>query len=402
MGSNISNGRIKINDGEGISGAILREAGITSAEDKAKLNKSGAWNSIFKLVNDQQTKATNGDEGYEFLYDKNSGDDLNGPSNKNYVVHKGSTLNFAKDIWEKILDVINKALNKTGDNALKYDAAAQANDTVNNSGNSSGADKKVKKENTPPLSKEQQAAVDETKEHLDTALKGTITHTPQHSQTGNKEIVAHTYESLDKNGNKIIVTTDPNGKPTEVEIWEPNAETAKVMYNLDENTISIDGAEETKLSENHLKAIKEKAFLIANNVQITDAKKTATEIIKEFNDKNSKNTEEVYLLKNGKAVFRLKDGRSIIAKLDDQNNITEIQILSHNKKDDDKFADITFRENGFVFVDRDGKFNTKKDNQEITLSDTRIFEDLKKELEQVVKNNKETIANLKAEQADKT
>ena len=99
MGLN-SDGVFVIQAGQGISQGIVKELGLNS-EQIGKLDKN-TWNSIFKEV-------ANAKEADASLYA--GGADINGKTNKNFVVQPDQTIKISlKGSWNKILDIVNGKL----------------------------------------------------------------------------------------------------------------------------------------------------------------------------------------------------------------------------------------------------------------------------------------------------
>lgn len=92
-----NDGRFKIQRGQGLSQAIATELGLNAQQCK-KLGS--VWSEIFKEVDkqNQQTKIYYG------------GNNLSGPTNKNYVVHTNQVIEFSKEIWAKIVQLVNEKL----------------------------------------------------------------------------------------------------------------------------------------------------------------------------------------------------------------------------------------------------------------------------------------------------
>lgn len=109
-----NDGRFKIQRGQGISQAIATELGL-NAQQCRKLGS--VWNEIFKEVDKQneQTKIYSG------------GNDLHGPTNRNYVVHTNQIVGFSKEIWNKIVQLVNAKLG-TNIQATEGSAPAAGND----------------------------------------------------------------------------------------------------------------------------------------------------------------------------------------------------------------------------------------------------------------------------------
>lgn len=93
-------GKITIQKGQGISQAIRDELGLTQAE----CNKLGGsiWAKIFEQVEAQNQLGQ--------IYQ--GGSDLKGPTNKNFVVNPNQEIEFSKDIWDNIVQLVNDKLGK--------------------------------------------------------------------------------------------------------------------------------------------------------------------------------------------------------------------------------------------------------------------------------------------------
>lgn len=92
-----NDGKFKIQRGQGISQAIASELGLNAQQCK----KLGSiWSEIFKEV-DKQNEQTQ-------IY--SGGNDLHGPTNQNYVVHTNQVIEFSKEIWNKIVQLVNAKL----------------------------------------------------------------------------------------------------------------------------------------------------------------------------------------------------------------------------------------------------------------------------------------------------
>ena len=92
-------GKITIKQGQGITWAIADELGLEKGDLK-KINGS-IWQNIMNIVDDQKNK---GGANY------GGGNDLNGATNKNFVVNKGDVFVFTKENWNKIVAEIKKVL----------------------------------------------------------------------------------------------------------------------------------------------------------------------------------------------------------------------------------------------------------------------------------------------------
>ncbi|MCM1009789.1 MAG: hypothetical protein NC390_02780 [Fusobacterium sp.] len=92
-----NDGKFKIQRGQGISQAIASELGLNSQQCR-KLGS--VWNEIFKEV-DKQNQQTQIYAG---------GNNLHGQTNKNYVVHTNQVIEFSKEIWAKIVQLVNEKL----------------------------------------------------------------------------------------------------------------------------------------------------------------------------------------------------------------------------------------------------------------------------------------------------
>lgn len=95
-----SDGIFTIQKGQGISQGIANEIGL-SEEQLKKLDKS-IWDAVMNEVAQQR-------EIDPELYA--GGNDVNGSTNKNFVVKEGQTITITlKGAWNKILNIINNAL----------------------------------------------------------------------------------------------------------------------------------------------------------------------------------------------------------------------------------------------------------------------------------------------------
>lgn len=108
-------GKVTIKSGQGIIRAIKDELGLTAADCK-KLDGS-IWTQITAQIAEQNKQGK--------IYD--GGDDLSGASNKNFVVHAGDEIQFSKNIWNNIVQIIN---DKLGTNIKKLDTSTQSPATV--------------------------------------------------------------------------------------------------------------------------------------------------------------------------------------------------------------------------------------------------------------------------------
>lgn len=95
--------------GQGISQAIklqLQKQGI----DVSKMDAS-VWNQILTSVAEQNEALKS--SGQTPLF--SGGSDINGATNKNFVVHKGQTLNFGEALWNTIVGAVTgRTVSQTG------------------------------------------------------------------------------------------------------------------------------------------------------------------------------------------------------------------------------------------------------------------------------------------------
>ena len=103
-------GKITIQKGQGISQAIRDELGLTQEE----CNKLGGsiWTKIFQQVETQNKQGQ--------IY--KGGSDLKGPTNKNFIVHPDQVIEFSKEIWNNIVQLVN---DKLGKNIEKLESAPE-------------------------------------------------------------------------------------------------------------------------------------------------------------------------------------------------------------------------------------------------------------------------------------
>ena len=397
MGGNIgSNGKIQVRNGEGISQAILREAGV-SAEDVKKI-KASDWSSIFNEVKNQQAQANNGDDGVKTLY--SGGENLSGPANSNFVVHKNAVLEFTQQVWTNILNIINTALGRTDGNKLVYNAENTNNDTNGTTPPAGSGSAGSASSSTPTILNEEQTALKTQTETLMGNALGENKTITKGEQYGGSVITGYiySYQEIPEGGKKqtVEVTTDADGKPTTVVLKDENDITT-VTYDLTGKTMTIgigSTATEITLDDTQLATIKEKAFLMANDKQLDDGKKAVTAIVTEYKDPNSVNTKAPYFNNSGSLVFELVDGRRVHVKLDDNNNITTI-LISEDSEDNDNSTNIYLDSDSNVYFDRDGKGTTTEDMQEMTLSNAELFNELAEQLQQLVNERTNEIAKLR-------
>ena len=396
MGGNIgSNGKIQVINGEGISHAILREAGV-SAGDVKKI-KASDWNSIFNEVKNQQTQANNGVDGVKTLY--SGGENLSGPANSNFVVHKNAVLEFTQQVWTNILNIINTALGRTDENKLVYNAENTNNDTNGTTPPTGSGSAGSASSSTPTrLNREQTELKTQTETLMGNALgdnkvikKDVIYGDDEFSYT-------YSYEETPDGGEKqtIEVATDANGTLTTVTVRDKDG-VSKVSYNLKNNTM-ITGvgpdAKVVQLTSAQLATIKEKAFLMANDEQLDNGKKAVTDIAEAFADGATPDGGKFVLDADGDVKFELADGRRVHVKLDNENKIIDIWICEDSNDQDNK-TNIRLNSGGYVYFDRDGKDNTTDDEQEMTLSNAELFNELAEQLQPSVDERKDEIANLR-------
>ncbi|MBR2430567.1 hypothetical protein IKB17_03775 [bacterium] len=97
-------GKFTIKQGQGLSQAICEELNLNNNEIKL-LNS--VWTQIFEQVDLQQEENLNA--GKAGIY--TGGNDLNGPSSKNYVVMLNQAIEFSQNIWSEIVNLVNGVLN---------------------------------------------------------------------------------------------------------------------------------------------------------------------------------------------------------------------------------------------------------------------------------------------------
>ena len=93
-------GEITLKNGMGITQGIRDELGLTK-EDCKKMNRS-VWTEILDCVVEQNNQNP--------IY--KGGSDINGLNTRNFMVYHGDVIKFSKDIWNKIVQIVNNALGK--------------------------------------------------------------------------------------------------------------------------------------------------------------------------------------------------------------------------------------------------------------------------------------------------
>ena len=108
-------GKITIKQGQGISQAIRDELGLSQAE----CNQLGGsiWTQILEQVSMQNEQGK--------IYD--GGNDVKGATNKNFVVHSGQVIEFSRQIWNNIVQLVN---DKLGKNIAKLESPIEGEDAA--------------------------------------------------------------------------------------------------------------------------------------------------------------------------------------------------------------------------------------------------------------------------------
>ena len=386
MGGNgirkFTDGIINVQDGKGIAHSIKTELGLTQTQ----FNK--CIGGIFDIVREQQNAYKTANEsgtgdGYNLFL---KGDKLDGSSRDNFVVHKGHVLKFTQALWQKLIDFVNRTLGLEGDDALQYGE----NDTDPNTAPPVPG-------NETELSPEQTSLKTQTETLMGKALGENKTIT-KGEQYGGSVITGYiySYQEIPEGGKKqtVEVTTDADGKPTTVVLKDENDITT-VTYDLTGKTMTIgigSTATEITLDDTQLAIIKEKAFLMANNEQLSNVKKAVTDITSEEGSSQYSMT----MGGDNHLLLTLTDNRRILVKLDDSNNITSISFVNTlQQAGGDGYSDIVLSDNGRIAVDRDTQWNTTQNNQSITQADAKLFNELKEQLQALVTERKDEIANLR-------
>ena len=186
-------GIITIKKGQGLSQAISKELGLTQEE----CNKLGlsVWTQIFEQVEAQNN------EGQIYR----GGNDLKGPTNKNFIVDPDQVIKFSKDIWNKIVDIVND--NLQGKNIAKLGTDPNPpveNPPVNNPPN---ADPNPPVENTNPPANEP-PKVDPNppvKENPPEADANPPTNEKKPELAGQKVQVGENFVEYDENGYEVEI-----------------------------------------------------------------------------------------------------------------------------------------------------------------------------------------------------
>jgi len=400
-----NDGRFKIQKGQGLSQAIASELGLNAQQCK-KLGS--VWNEIFKEVDkqNQQTQIYTG------------GNDLHGATNQNYVVHTNQVIEFSKEIWNKIIQLVNAKLG-TNLKATEGSAPPAANEPPEAANTESPERPSAASPNNSPAKNNTPAPVKVSTEGIAAKIPNTpyLAETPDMSaavkqlkgetqsnwavsskmksalNTVNKENVAYFVEQYNKDGSDLVTDIDDCVGWNKKDIYETL--TKKLIARAKELGIDISGYDVTPKTTKSTRAVgtagatqefttteypslqAQRKFLneisekIRNDESLwgSDVKllqtykpqiEKANATIKKFAEAPTENIKLQEKNKYGEYTLSLNDKSALSIKVDENNKIISLQIM--NSTSPDRIGDFRYNfAEKHISLDADEKYNGPDD-----------------------------------------